>query len=360
MAERPTKSSKEAVRKVRLTAYLAGGGAAVLAARESDAVIISNTTEQPFGINEEVNIDLNSDGQVDLQIDHDRVVLPGGGGALGDYDNSSATAGNDLVLWQRTLGSSTPLPNDNGLGTPIDSRHLDLWQTHFGASGASGTAVDYLQIDKNDVNSAANPIPTDFETTFPLNGTVANDTAQTAYVTSGENTGYLDDLGGYPQALQAGQEIGFNSFFDFQEGDNFAGTGNTIRANRLIDEDQGQVDQHPDFGNNPNVALPQNGPNWVGLGGEIRYVGFKVNLNDAIDEATLIEVINYGWIGIRIDNEADATGAVTGWAYETEHDVPIQAGDTGGGASVIPEPTTLAAALGGVVFATLLGIGRRR
>lgn len=359
MADLPNTLSSDAARKSRLAAYLAGG-ATTLAARQAEAVIVSNTTEQPFGINEEVNIDLNGDGQIDLQIDHDRVILPGAGGALGDYDNSSSTGGSDLVLWQRSLGSNTSLPNDNGLGTPIDARHLDLWQTHFGASGSSGTAIDYLQIDKNDVNSAANPIPVDFEQTFPVNGTVANDTVQTAYVTTGESTGYLDDLGGYPQALEAGQQIGPNSFFDFQEGDNFAGTGNTIRANRLIDEDQGQIDQHPDFGNNSNVAIPQNGPNWVGLGGETRYVGFKVNLNDAVDDETLLEVINYGWIGVRIDNEADATGVVTGWAYETESDVSILAGDTGSGVSAIPEPTTLAAAVGGVVLTACLASGRRR
>ena len=214
MADRCTSSrSPETSCENRLAAYLAGAAAALLATREAKAVIGPNTTEQTFGINEEVNIDLNSDGQIDLQIDHDRVILPGGGGALGDYDNSGMTAGNDLLLWQQTFGGNTALPNDNGLGTPIDARHLDLWQSHFGAAGSSGTAVDYLQLDKNDANGAENPIPIDFEATFPLNGTIANDTAQTAYVTSGENTGFGDNmkLGSYPAALAAGVEIGFNS-----------------------------------------------------------------------------------------------------------------------------------------------------
>ena len=63
----------------------------------------------PFGINGEVNIDFNSDGQIDYQIDHDRVNL-------------------------------------------------------------SGTNLDYLQIDKNDVSSAANPYPIDNFAVFPPEG----------------------------------------------------------------------------------------------------------------------------------------------------------------------------------------------
>jgi hypothetical protein len=54
--------------------------------------------------------------------------------------------------------------------------------------------------------------------------------------------------------------------------------------------------------------------------------------------------INYGWIGVRIDNEADATGVVTGWAYETRPGVPIRAGQ-------IPEPASLVTLLMGGLFA---------
>jgi hypothetical protein len=39
--------------------------------------------------------------------------------------------------------------------------------------------------------------------------------------------------------------------------------------------------------------------------------------------------IHYGWIGIRITNEADATGEVVGWGYETEAGVSILAGEVG-------------------------------
>src|SRR5688572_4440303 len=100
----------------RLAAYVAAA-AAVGGAFASDvqAAVIGSSTVQPFGINGDVNIDFNSDGQTDFQIDHDRVTLPSGGPTL-----------------------------------------------------------DYLQIDKNDVNSAANPLAfdpgpsTNFQaTTFP-------------------------------------------------------------------------------------------------------------------------------------------------------------------------------------------------
>ena len=37
----------------------------------------------------------------------------------------------------------------------------------------------------------------------------------------------------------------------------------------------------------------------------------------------------YGWIGIRITNEADATGEVVGYAYENQVGVSIAAGDVG-------------------------------
>jgi hypothetical protein len=47
---------------------------------------------------------------------------------------------------------------------------------------------------------------------------------------------------------------------------------------------------------------------------------------------------NYGWIGLRITNAADATGEVVGYAYETLPDVPIAAGN-------VPEPTSLVTAL---------------
>ena len=94
----------------RLGKYLAASvTVAAVVSSEANAVVVSNTTVQPFGINGDVNIDFNSDGQTDFQIDHDRVNL-------------------------------------------------------------NGTDLDYLQIDKNDVSSAANPYPIDGFAPFPTNG----------------------------------------------------------------------------------------------------------------------------------------------------------------------------------------------
>src|ERR1051325_7088896 len=116
----------------RLASYLAATASLGTAlAPEAKAIVISNSTIQPFGINQEVNIDLNSDGQVDWQIDHDRVNL-------------------------------------------------------------NGTNLDYLQIDKNDINGESNPLAFDpgpgccFQATpFSDGATARNDANNAAYVING-------------------------------------------------------------------------------------------------------------------------------------------------------------------------------
>jgi hypothetical protein len=244
----------------RLAAYLAAAASGSLVASEAEAVIVSNNTVQPFGINGAVPIDFNSDGQIDFEIDHDRVDLGG------------------------------------------------------------GNILDYLQLDKND-QSGASPgedplvIP-NWEIGFPTNGTVENDTAESAYVVEAAAGGQVY----YPSALLAGQEIGAGiSVFDFQEGNNVHASGQIARANRLIDEDHNQVDTVLGGHTAGDFYPIQNTPQFVGLGGEARYLGVKMDLNDA-------NMINYGWIGVRITNEPDATGEVVGWGYETEPGVSILAG----------------------------------
>jgi hypothetical protein len=231
---------------------------------------------QPFGVNGVVSIDFNSDTQIDFQIDHDRVDLTPQGGPI----------------------------------------------------------VDYLQIDKNDINGESNPLAFDpiagnQAATFPPGATTPNDANESAYVIGGPQ-------GSYPAALTSGTLIGPASTFDWQEGDNFQGGGKDIRANRLIDEDATQIDQV--LGGQPasGVQVPFNGPNFLGLGGNVSYLGLKMDLNNQ-------NVFNYGWIGIRITNEADATGEVVGWGYETTPGLPISAGE-------VPEPTTLTALIGGAAL----------
>ncbi|MBL9166056.1 MAG: hypothetical protein JNL18_25270 [Planctomycetaceae bacterium] len=241
-------------REARLAAYLAAAGGVALLSGDAQGAVVGSTAVQPFGINGEVGVDFNGDGQIDFQIDHDRYNL-------------------------------------------------------------NGSNLDYLQIDKNDVNSETNPLPIDGFATFPAGVGAANDGGVSAYAINGP-------AGSYPAALTQGTMIGPSLTFDFQEGDNFLGGGTTIRANRLIDEDATQIDQV--LGGLPpeKVTVPSDGPNFLGLNGAVRYLGLKMDLNNA-------NLNNYGWIGIRIDNEADATGAVVGWGYETEPDVEIMAGDTG-------------------------------
>lgn len=281
--QRSTTSSAGQSLEKRLAAYLTAAGAVgSVMASEAEAIIVFNQTPQPIGINGAVPIDFNSDGQIDYEIDHDRVDLGG------------------------------------------------------------GNIVDYLQIDKNDINGAPpleNPLPIDVFDTFDLNGTMANDTFVAKYVT---NTNLQ---GSYPAALELNALIGPGSNLDWQEADDFQGSGKTIRANRLIDEDAGDVDQILGGLTAAQVQVPFDGPNFVGLApGAVRYLGVQMDFENTNFD-------HYGWIGIRIDNEADATATVVGWAYETNPFQSIRAGQ-------IPEPASIVmAALGG---ATLLGVAFMR
>ena len=273
----------------RLAAYLTAAGAVTtVMASEAEAIVVGNDTVQTFGVNGVVSIDFNQDGQTDFQIDHDRVTLPSGGPTL-----------------------------------------------------------DYLQIDKNDINGESNPLDFDPVTgfqaaTFTDGATTRNDANNSAYVIGGPQ-------GSYPAALTAGTPIGPLSTFDWQESNNFQGSGKWIRANRLIDEDATQIDQV--LGGQPasGVQVPFSGPNFTGLAPtDVRYLGLQMELNDS-------GTFNYGWVGIRITNEADATGEVVGYAYETLPGIPIAAGD-------VPEPSALMTALfgGAAMFGFLWKRVRRR
>jgi hypothetical protein len=226
---------------------------------------------------------------------------------------------------------------DGQVDFQIDHDRVDL-------SSMNGGILDYLQIDKNDINGETNPL--DFDpiagnqaATFPPGMTTPNDANEAGYVID------PNVQGSYPAALTLGTPIGPTSAFDWQESNNFQSGGKWIRANRLMDEDATQIDQI--LGGRPTsgVQVPFNGPNFDGLGEEIRYLGLKMDLNNT-------NMFNYGWVGVRITNEADATGEVVGFAYQTLPGVPILAG-------VVPEPSTIIAALVGG-FAIIGGfLGRR-
>jgi hypothetical protein len=53
-------------------------------------------------------------------------------GVPGDYNQNDVVDAADYTRWRDNLGSSTALPNDGGLGTPIGQAHYDQWKTNFG------------------------------------------------------------------------------------------------------------------------------------------------------------------------------------------------------------------------------------
>jgi hypothetical protein len=280
----------------RLATYLSAAGAAgTVMASEAKAVVVGNNTLQPFGINGVVSIDFNSDGQTDFQIDHDRVDM----------------------------------------------------------TAQSGPIVDYLQIDKNDINGETNPLAFDpgpaggAATPFQDGVTPRNDANESAYLVA--NPGSASSIE-YPSALPAGAFIGPGANFDWQEGDNVRSTGDIGRLNRLADEDHGQVDMILGGKTAADLVVPSNAPQFP-LDGQVRYLGLKMDLNGADTSGTPVG-FNYGWIGVRITSSANLTGEVVGYAYETVRGVPILAG-------VVPEPGTFVTALVGAA-ALFAGFIRRR
>jgi len=252
----------------KLASYLAASASiGAVMASDAKAIVISNPTVQNIGINGFANIDFNSDGQTDFQIDHDRVNLTPQGGPI----------------------------------------------------------VDYLQVDKNDVNGASpgeNLFATDFTQAFPANGTPLDNTVTSSYLV--QNVPSKSSVE-YPTALLAGAEIGPFESFDFQEGSDVYGPSTppkTGRFNRLIDEDHGQADVLLGGKTANQIFTPNNSPQFVGVQNQTRYLGLKMGLNSTGQT-------NYGWVGIKITNEADATGQVVGYGYETDADAAILAGTTG-------------------------------
>jgi hypothetical protein len=59
-------------------------------------------------------------------------------GVPGDFNNNGKVDTGDYIVWRKTNGTTTPLPNDNGLGTPISNSHRDLWRSNFGNPPGSG------------------------------------------------------------------------------------------------------------------------------------------------------------------------------------------------------------------------------
>lgn len=125
--------------------------------------------------------------------------------------------------------------------------------------------------------------------------------------------GYVTGPGSFPAALASGATIGPAQTYGNAFSDNV--------SNQLIDED---YDNDGVFQSYSGNFTPDS------VAGNTEYIGVKFRLND-----NEFGDLHYGWVGIDITNQADLTGVVTGYAYETTPDTAITAG-------AVPEPSGLA------------------
>lgn len=58
-------------------------------------------------------------------------------GLPGDFNGDDQVNLADYTLWRNNLGSTIPLDNDDGLGTPIGSAHYNLWKSRFGSTASA-------------------------------------------------------------------------------------------------------------------------------------------------------------------------------------------------------------------------------
>jgi hypothetical protein len=73
-------------------------------------------------------------------------------GCAGDYNSDGVcTDARDYVTFRKNAGTNRALPNDNGLGVPIQAAHYNLWRSNFGRIAGTGTGLS---------SAAATPEPT--------------------------------------------------------------------------------------------------------------------------------------------------------------------------------------------------------
>jgi hypothetical protein len=115
--------------------------------------------------------DINGDGAVDLAVGafgddtggigsnrgaiHILRLDPGG--LAGDYDHDNDVDGNDVLIWQRNLGSSADPAGSGADGSAngaVDAADLNVWRSSFGVGAASAVA-EASSIPNDDVLSVA-------------------------------------------------------------------------------------------------------------------------------------------------------------------------------------------------------------
>jgi hypothetical protein len=57
-------------------------------------------------------------------------------GLDGDFNEDGIVDMADYIDFRKNEGTNNALPNDGGLGIPIDSDHYDLWAANYGNSGS--------------------------------------------------------------------------------------------------------------------------------------------------------------------------------------------------------------------------------
>ena len=59
-------------------------------------------------------------------------------GLPGDFNNDGSVDAADYVLFRQNEGTTTTLPNDNGIGGTVGQPHYDLWRAHYGENQTPG------------------------------------------------------------------------------------------------------------------------------------------------------------------------------------------------------------------------------
>ena len=123
----------------------------------SGVVTLSNPSASPIEINYyrirsvdglDVGVDLANWNSLEDQ------GIDAGTASDGDFNGDGTVDAGDYTVWRDNVGSNTPLPNDDGLGTPIGQAHFDLWRSNFGATGG-GAGNGWVEADEADENELA-------------------------------------------------------------------------------------------------------------------------------------------------------------------------------------------------------------
>lgn len=61
---------------------------------------------------------------------------------VGDFNQNGVVDGADYVVWRKSVGSASALPNDDGTILPVGVDHYNLWRSKFGNGAGSGAGFE--------------------------------------------------------------------------------------------------------------------------------------------------------------------------------------------------------------------------